>query len=89
MPAIPGDRADFFTALSARTGTNKVDWTVADEMLKYPDLPNHESWLPNIIKANDAFAKFRKLLDQTPNLNIDQEIDKLQATLDALFKAAT
>jgi len=89
MPAIPGDRAGFFTALSARTGTNKIDWTVADEMLKYPDLPNHESYLPNIIKANDAFTKFRKLLDQTPGLNVDQEIDKLQATLDALFKAAT
>ncbi len=89
MPAIPADRAEFFTTLNASIGANKVDWNVASEMLKYPDLPNHESWLPNIIKANDAFAKFRKLLDQTPNLNIDQEIDKLQSTLDALFKAAT
>jgi multiple sugar transport system substrate-binding protein len=88
MPAKVEDRPDFFKSLDERTAPNKVDWTVADEMLKYPDLPNHESWLPNLIKANDLFTKFRTLLDQTPNLNVDQEIDKLQSQLDALFKAA-
>ena len=88
MPAKTEDRPDFFKSLDARTAPNKVDWTVADEMLKHPDLPNHESWLPNLIKANDLFTKFRTLMDQTPNLNMDQEIDKLQSQLDALFKAA-
>ena len=58
-------------------------------MLKYPDLPNHESYIPNIVKSNDAFAKFRTLMDQTPDLNIASEIDKLQAQLDVLFKAAS
>ena len=51
-------------------------------MLKYPDLPNHESWLPNLIKANDLFGKFRTLMDQTPGLNMDTEIDKLQTPAD-------
>jgi len=88
MPAKPEDRPEFFTTLNTRLGNNKVDWSVAEEMLKYPDLPNHESWLPNIIKANDAFTKFRTLMDQTPDLNINSEIDKLQSQLDALFKAA-
>jgi hypothetical protein len=45
--------------------------------------------MPNIIKANDAFTKFRTLMDQTPGLDINKEIDKLQAQLDALFKAAS
>jgi hypothetical protein len=57
-------------------------------MVKYPDLPNHESWLPNLIKANDLFGKFRKLMDQTPNLDMDKEIDTLQSQLDAIFKEA-
>ena len=57
-------------------------------MLKYPDLPNHESWLPNLIKANDLFAKFRTLMDQTPGLDMDKEINKLQSDLDAVFKSA-
>ncbi len=67
MPAKPEDRAEFFTTLNTRLGSNKVDWSVAEEMLKYPDLPNHESYVPNIIKSNDAFTKFRTLMDQTPD----------------------
>jgi hypothetical protein len=61
---------------------------VAEEMVKYPDLPNHESWLPNMIKANDLFTAFRTKMDQTPGLDMDKEIAKLQADLDAVFKEA-
>jgi multiple sugar transport system substrate-binding protein len=88
MPAKVEDRAEFFTRLSERTAPNKIDWTVADAMLKYPDLPNHESWLPNLAKANDLFDKFRTLMDQTPNLNLDDQIKKLESDLTAVFKAA-
>ncbi len=86
MPAIVADRPDFFKGLDERTAPNKINWEVAQEMLKYPDLPNHESWLPNLVKANDAFTKFRKLLDSQPDLNVDAEIDKFQAELDQIFK---
>ena len=88
MPATVADRPDFFKSLDARAAPNKVDWSVAEEMLTYPDIPNHESWLPNLIKANDLFGKFRKLMDQTPNLNMDDEIAKLQSQLDAIYKEA-
>ena len=88
MPANVADRPEFFKSLSDRATPNKVDWSVAEEMLKYPDLPNHESWLPNIAKANDLFDKFRTLMDQTPGLNMDDQIKKLQSDLDAVFKAA-
>jgi hypothetical protein len=57
-------------------------------MVKHPDLPNHESWLPNLIKANDLFGKFRTLMDQTPGLNMDTEIDKFETQLTDVFKAA-
>ncbi len=88
MPATESERPAFFEAFDKRVAPNKVDWSVAEEMLKYPDLPNHESWLPNLIKANDLFGKFRKLLDQTPNLDVDKEINNLQSQLDAIFKEA-
>jgi len=88
MPAKAEDRPDFFKSLDERAAPNKVDWSVADAMLKYPDLPNHESWTPNLIKANDMFTKFRNLMDQTPGLDMDQEITKLQTQLDAIFKEA-
>ncbi|HMA35587.1 MAG TPA: extracellular solute-binding protein [Chloroflexia bacterium] len=88
LPAKIADRPAFFAAFDKRVAPNKVDWTVATEMLKYPDLPNHESWLPNLTKANDLFAKFRTLLDQTPGLDVDKEVDKLQSQLSDVFAAA-
>jgi multiple sugar transport system substrate-binding protein len=88
MPAKPEDRAAFFTAFDARVAPNKVDWTVAEEMVKHPDLPNHESWLPNLIKANDLFGKFRTLMDQTPGLDMDAEITKFESQLTDVFKTA-
>jgi len=88
MPAQPADRPDFFASLDKRAAPNKIDWAVASEMLKYPDLPNHESWLPNMVKANDLFTAFRTKMDQTPGLDMDKEIAKLQSDLDAVFKAA-
>jgi len=88
MPAQPADRPEFFAAFDKRAAPNKVDWTVAQEMVKYPDLPNHESWLPDMVKANALFTAFRTLMDQTPGLDMDKEIAKLQSDLDAVFKAA-
>ena len=88
MPAKVADRPAFFQSLSDRAAPNKIDWTVADAMLKYPDLPNHESWTPNLAQANALFDKFRTTMDSTPNLDVDAAINKLQADLDAVFKAA-
>jgi multiple sugar transport system substrate-binding protein len=88
MPADPKDQATFFANFDKRTAPNKINWDVAREMLKYPDLPNHESWLPNLIKANDLFTAFRNKMDQTPGLDIDAEIQKLQIDLNSVYKAA-
>lgn len=88
MPADPKDQPAFFASLDKRAAPNKVDWNVAAEMLKYPDLPNHESWLPNMIKANDLFTGFRNKMEQTPGLDMDAEIAKLQIDLSSVFKAA-
>jgi hypothetical protein len=57
-------------------------------MVKYPDLPNHEAWLPNLTKANDLFAKFKTLMEQSPDLNMDTEISKFETQLTDVFKTA-
>jgi len=88
MPAVEAQRADFFKALDAHTGANKIDWTVAEEMLKYPDVPNHEAWLPNLPKANALLGDFRTAMDTTPDLNLDEAIAKLQSDLQAAYDAA-
>jgi len=88
MPAVESERPAFFSALDQRVAPNKIDWSVAEEMLNYPDLPNHESWLPNLAKANSLLATFRTTMDQNPDLNLAEAIDKLKADLDEAYSSA-
>lgn len=88
MPAKVEDRAAFFADFDKRVAPNKVDWAVAQEMVNHPDLPNHESWTPNITKNNDEFNKWRTYLDQTAGLDMDKEIQALQDRLTAIYAAA-
>ncbi len=88
MPAIVADRPAFFATYDAKAAPNKIDWSVVDEMAKYPDVPNHEAWLPNLAQANPLLGAFRTLMDQTPDLNLDEAIAKLKSDLQAAYDAA-
>jgi len=88
MPAKVEDRPAFFAKVDQQIAPNKINWDVANEMLKYPDLPNHEAWLPNLAVANNLFGALRTTMEQTPNLNMDDVIAKLKSDLDAAYKAA-
>jgi multiple sugar transport system substrate-binding protein len=88
MPAVEEDRAAFFETLNERSAPNEIDWAVAVEMLNYPDLPNHEAWLPNLAEANAALGAFRTLMDQTPDLDLDAAIEDLQADLQTAYDSA-
>lgn len=80
MPAREEDREAFFAGLDERY-TQGVNWTVAEESLNYPDIPSHESWYPGYNKGQTRFADFRSLIFTTPDLDIDAEVDRLQADL--------
>jgi len=86
IPGNVADRADYFAALDKTTAPNKVDWNVAIEMLKYPNIPHHESWMPNLLKSETLLDAWVTTIDQTPGLNINTELDKLKVQLDATFK---
>jgi multiple sugar transport system substrate-binding protein len=88
IPAVPELRPAFFASLDAKAAPNVIDWSVAEEMLKYPDIPNHEAWLPNLAEANALLGAFRTLMDQTPDLNLDEAIAKLIADLQTAYDAA-
>jgi multiple sugar transport system substrate-binding protein len=62
-----------------------VDWQVFVDALSYPDIPNHESGMPNFLKAQNAITSFGDLYQGTPGLDMDQEIDKLVTTLQGIF----
>jgi multiple sugar transport system substrate-binding protein len=87
IPAVVADRPAFFAAKDKAAAPNVIDWSVAEAMLAYPDLPNHEAWLPNLAQANSLLGAFRTMMDQTPDVNMDEAIAKLKSDLDAAYKA--
>jgi multiple sugar transport system substrate-binding protein len=88
MPAVESDRPAFFAALDKKAAPNKIDWSVAEAMLAYPDLPNHEAWLPNLAEANALLGAFRTTMDSTPDLDLDAAIAKLKSDLTAAYQSA-
>lgn len=63
-----------------------ADLQVFIDGISYPDNPNHESGMPNFLKASDRYSTFGGLYQTTPGLDLDAEIDTLIADLDAIFK---
>ena len=55
------------------------------EALSYPDNPNHESGMPNFLKASDTYNVFGAKYQSTPGLDIDKELDALRAELQKVF----
>ncbi len=88
LPATVSAQQAFFDAMNKKVGSNKIDWTVPVSMLKYPDVPNHEAWMPNFNKSTDVLTTFYTNMRTNPNLNLDAEFQKLQIDLNYTFAAA-
>jgi multiple sugar transport system substrate-binding protein len=92
MPArIPDQQAwfdsvDTFLAKYVFPG-NQVNWSVLQEMSKYPAIPSHEADMPNPVKAIEDYGAFYTRLQNTPGLDVDAELDALRITLQADFDA--
>jgi multiple sugar transport system substrate-binding protein len=87
MPARISLQDSYFEQLNS-VYTQGVDWQVAIDALAYPDNPNHESWMPNFVQANDRIQAWTTLYPGTENLDIDAELATLQSDLDSIFKGA-
>ncbi|MBN1488102.1 MAG: extracellular solute-binding protein [Anaerolineae bacterium] len=83
LPARESLQEDAVAAMSAQYPN--VDINVFVEALNYPDDPSHESGMPNFLKASDTYATFASLYENTPDLDIDAELDKMIEELQAVF----
>jgi multiple sugar transport system substrate-binding protein len=88
MPAREDDRDAFFAGLDERYPQG-VDWSIAMESLNYPDIPNHESWFPNYNQGQTRFGDFQSLLKSNPDIDVDAELDRLEADLQQLIAEAS
>ena len=88
--AIPANEKlqDAYFDYLDQTWTQKPNWQVAKDALKYPDIPNHEGFMPNYNKAATRVGVTGQKLITTPGVNVDAEAAKLQKDLQVIFDAA-
>ncbi len=84
FPARNSLQEDFIASLDEQFPQG-VNWQVAIDGLAYPDIPNHESNLPNYAKAYDRIGAFQTLYETEPDLDLNAEIDTLISDLDVIF----
>jgi multiple sugar transport system substrate-binding protein len=86
MPADPSKQQAFIDATNANFPGQTLDWSVPQAMLEYPDIPNHQAWVPNYAKAKPAWQAFHNKYRSTEGgVDIDAELDTLQETLQDIF----
>ena len=56
MPANPAQQDAFFKSIDETFPGIKLDWTIPKAMLAFPDVPNHQSWVPNYAKSEGRLA---------------------------------
>jgi multiple sugar transport system substrate-binding protein len=90
LPAVAADRPEYYKRQNEtrKLAEGQVNWGMIEKMLAYPDVPNHEAWMPNMIKAEDRINAFQTLLQTKSDVNVDAELAKLETELTAIFKEA-
>jgi multiple sugar transport system substrate-binding protein len=87
FPADPSKQQAFFDTINKQYPDVKIDWAVPQAMLSYPDIPNHQSFMPDYAKAKKALQALGNGY-RTEQLDVDAELAKLQTTLQGIFDAA-
>ena len=89
MPADQTKQQGWFDSIDKNFPGMNLNWDVVKAMLAYPDIPNHQSWVPDYPKVRSAMQAFGNNYRTTSGLNMDTELTKLQQTLQGIFDAAT
>lgn len=87
LPIREAEQADFFAAQDVNYPQG-VDWSVVNESLAYPDIPNHEAYLPNYNQAVDRLNAFVTLFRTDGTLDLDAEVELLVSDLQAIYDAS-
>jgi multiple sugar transport system substrate-binding protein len=85
-PARPEYQQTYIDALNEKYPMG-IDWQVAVDSLAYAASPNHESYFPNFQKGFDRLNSLQTLIegDTGADINVDEELDKLQTDLQTII----
>ena len=84
LPTTKSLQPQFLADLRARHPG--VDWQVILDSLDYADT-TYENTMPNYRKSYDRLLEFKELIASKGNLSLDEDLDRLQSDLQALFEA--
>ena len=87
MPARAEDQDSFF-AKKAEQYPFVENWAVMTAGLDFPDNPSAEGYMPSFNEAWDRINTFGTLLQSEAGLDLNAEIDKLEADLQVIFDKA-
>ena len=84
-PAATSERAAWYANLG-QTYPGVEGWEVADTMLRFPDVPSHQSDFPGFLPGQQRLAELSQLLSSEAgaDLDVDAALDELQADLQAM-----
>jgi multiple sugar transport system substrate-binding protein len=93
FPAKKADQASFFTQLEQQKNDKGkliyppgVNWQIATDAVQYADTdPNSEAPMPKYNKSLDVLTKYLTRWTSTPGLDMDAELAKLKAELQATW----
>jgi len=88
FPANPAQQEAFFKATNANFPGVTLDWSVPQAMLAFPDVPNHQSWVPNYAKSKTAWQAFQNKYRTSAGVDIDAALATLKTTLQGIFDEA-
>ncbi len=84
IPARKSARGPWETATKEKIPQWDLD--IVEGAAKYPDVPNHEGFLPNQAKAKDAYDQFMTRLQTDPTVDVVKELDQLNQTEQGIFE---
>lgn len=73
---------------NGRFQAQNINWDVAVDSLQYSDVPSYESWLPNFMESETRLGISWDNMKNDSSLDLDAEIDALEADLQAIFDSA-
>lgn len=65
-----------------------MNWDAVTHGITIPDRPSHEDFLPAIAESEARYVEYAQLIDNNSDVDVDAELDALQAALQAIYDAS-